>query len=61
VPAHSLGEASIDYLAKIRGHVQVLADEAGLVRTEGFARSWHILMKGSGWLIEHHRTETAPE
>lgn len=46
-PAHSLGKASIDYLAKIRGHVQALADEAGLVRTEDFARSWHILMKGS--------------
>lgn len=46
-PAHSLGKASIDYLAKIRGHVQGIADEAGLVRTEDFARSWHILMKGS--------------
>ncbi len=46
-PAHPLGQASIDYLAKIRGHVQVLAEEAGLVRPEEFARSWHILMKGS--------------
>ena len=46
-PAHPLGQASIDYLAKIRGHVQALAEEAGLVRPEEFARSWHILMKGS--------------
>jgi AcrR family transcriptional regulator len=46
-PAHPLGQASIDYLAKIRGHVQALAEEAGLERTEEFSRSWHILMKGS--------------
>lgn len=44
---HPLGRASIDYLAKIRGHVKQLADEAGLERTEDFSRSWHILMKGS--------------
>lgn len=44
---HPLGRASIDYLAKIRGHVKQLADEAGLQRTEDFSRSWHILMKGS--------------
>jgi len=46
-PAHPLGKASIDYLARIRGHVQALAEEAGLARSEEFARSWHILMKGS--------------
>ncbi|MCU1531669.1 MAG: TetR family transcriptional regulator [Arthrobacter sp.] len=46
-PEHPLGLASIDYLAKIRGHVQQLADEAGLKDTENFSRSWHILMKGS--------------
>jgi AcrR family transcriptional regulator len=46
-PDHPLGQASIDYLAKIRGHVQQLAEEAGLQDTENFARSWHILMKGS--------------
>lgn len=46
-PAHPLGQASIDYLARIRGHVQALAEEAGLSRTEEFSRSWHILMKGS--------------
>ncbi|WP_104060159.1 TetR/AcrR family transcriptional regulator [Arthrobacter sp. 4R501] len=46
-PAHPLGQASIDYLARIRGHVQDLAEQAGLDRPEDFARSWHILMKGS--------------
>jgi AcrR family transcriptional regulator len=46
-PAHPLGKASIDYLARIRGHVQSLAEQAGLQRPEDFARSWHILMKGS--------------
>ena len=44
---HPLGQASIDYLAKIRSHVQQLAEEAGLRDTENFSRSWHILMKGS--------------
>lgn len=44
---HPLGKASIDYLTRIRGHIQALAEEAGLDRPEEFARSWHILMKGS--------------
>ncbi|MFE4544394.1 TetR/AcrR family transcriptional regulator [Arthrobacter sp. NPDC056727] len=46
-PEHPLGEASIGYLARIRGHIQALAVEAGLERPDEFARSWHILMKGS--------------
>lgn len=46
-PGHPLGQASIGYLSSIRGHIQALADEAGLNRPEEFARSWHILMKGS--------------
>jgi hypothetical protein len=46
-PDHPLGKASIGYLTRIRGHIQALAEEAGLERTEEFARSWHILMKGS--------------
>lgn len=45
--AHPLGQASIGYLAKIRSHIQDLAAEAGLARTEDFSRSWQILMKGS--------------
>lgn len=46
-PSHPLGQASIDYLAKLRGHVQALAEEAGLTGPDEFARSWQILMKGS--------------
>ncbi|WP_251040097.1 TetR/AcrR family transcriptional regulator [Arthrobacter sp. ISL-72] len=46
-PEHTLGKASIGYLSRIRGHIEALAEEAGLTRTEEFARSWHILMKGS--------------
>lgn len=46
-PSHPLGQASIDYLAKLRGHVQALAEEAGLLSPDEFARSWQILMKGS--------------
>ncbi|HKS00554.1 MAG TPA: helix-turn-helix domain-containing protein [Arthrobacter sp.] len=46
-PEHPLGAASIGYLARIRGHIKALADEAGLERSDEFARSWHILMKGS--------------
>ncbi|MFF2346760.1 TetR/AcrR family transcriptional regulator [Pseudarthrobacter sp. NPDC058119] len=46
-PSHPLGQASINYLAKLRGHVQALAEEAELEDPDGFARSWQILMKGS--------------
>jgi AcrR family transcriptional regulator len=46
-PGHSLGQASINYLQRIRDLVQQLAVEAELDDPEGFARSWHILMKGS--------------
>lgn len=46
-PAHAVGAAGIGHLATIRGIVQQFADEAGLRDPEGFAHSWHILMKGS--------------
>jgi AcrR family transcriptional regulator len=46
-PAHPLGQASISYLAKIRGHIQAAAEEARLMRTEEFAYSLLVLMKGS--------------
>jgi AcrR family transcriptional regulator len=46
-PEHSLGRACIDYLARIRGHIRLLAEEAGLERHDEFARAWHILMKGA--------------
>jgi len=46
-PDHVVGQASIAHLANIRGVVRELAEEAGLRDPEAFARSWHILMKGS--------------
>ncbi|NKX54166.1 TetR/AcrR family transcriptional regulator [Arthrobacter mobilis] len=46
-PDHPLGRASIDYLARIREYVSGFAEQAGLRDPEDFARSWHILMKGS--------------
>ncbi|MET3934396.1 helix-turn-helix domain-containing protein [Arthrobacter sp. OAP107] len=46
-PEHPLGRASVEYLARIRGHVQALAEDAGLERWDMFARAWHLLLKGS--------------
>jgi AcrR family transcriptional regulator len=46
-PQHPAGDASVEYLDHIRSIVRRFADEAGLRDTESFARSWHILMKGS--------------
>jgi AcrR family transcriptional regulator len=45
--SHPLGRASIGYLANIRTMVEGLASGAGLRDPVGFAKSWHILMKGS--------------
>jgi AcrR family transcriptional regulator len=44
---HPSGSASITYLGHIRDLVREWADEAHLRDTDSFARSWHILMKGS--------------
>jgi AcrR family transcriptional regulator len=46
-PTHPLGRASIQHLQRIRTMVETLAAEAGIGDPVGFARSWHILMKGS--------------
>jgi AcrR family transcriptional regulator len=46
-PAHPLGQASVRHLENIRTVVRTLAEEAGLRNPGEFARSWHILMKGS--------------
>jgi AcrR family transcriptional regulator len=46
-PGHPTGRASVEHLANIRTFVRRLADDAGLRDPEAFARSWHILMKGS--------------
>jgi AcrR family transcriptional regulator len=46
-PEHPAGRASIQHLENIRSIVWSLAEEAGLRDPDSFARSWHILMKGS--------------
>jgi AcrR family transcriptional regulator len=46
-PAHPAGKASVQHLANIRSIVRKLAEASGLRDPESFARSWHILMKGS--------------
>lgn len=46
-PDHPLGKASVAYLQNFRDVVAALAAEAGLRDVEEFARSWHILIKGS--------------
>jgi AcrR family transcriptional regulator len=40
-------QASVRYLEHIRVFVAGLAEEAGIQDPDGFARQWHILMKGS--------------
>jgi AcrR family transcriptional regulator len=44
---HPAGDACVHHLENIRSVVQSLATEAGISDTDSFARSWHILMKGS--------------
>jgi AcrR family transcriptional regulator len=46
-PGDALHQASADYLARIRAFVAELAAAAGVDDPDGFARQWHILMKGS--------------
>ena len=44
---HPVGQASIEHLANIRHFLSDLAAAAGADDPDGFARQWHILMKGS--------------
>jgi AcrR family transcriptional regulator len=44
---HPAGKASIHHLENIRSLVRGLAEEADVPDTDSFARSFHILMKGS--------------
>ena len=46
-PGHPIGQASVRHLASIRSIVGRLAEEAALRDPDSFARSFHILMKGS--------------
>lgn len=39
--------ASVDYLSKIRDLLSQLAGDAGIRDRDGFARKWHLLMKGA--------------
>ena len=45
--AHPAYQASTVHLKNIRSILRSLAEEAGLREPDEFARSWHILMKGS--------------
>ncbi len=56
---HPVGRASVGYLENIRTIVRTLAEEAGLEDTDAFARSWHILMKGSIIAAAEGDTEAA--
>ena len=44
---HPVGQASVVHLENIRSILRSLAGEASLRDPDGFARKWHILMKGS--------------
>jgi AcrR family transcriptional regulator len=44
---HPVGHACVAHLENIRGVLRTLAAEAGIEDTDGFARTFHILMKGS--------------
>jgi AcrR family transcriptional regulator len=46
-PEHPVRVATVRYLESIRDFVRALAEEAGIEDVDGFARQWHILMKGS--------------
>jgi len=46
-PEHPAGGASVLHLEQLRAIVRRLAKEAGLRKTDSFARSWHILMEGT--------------
>jgi AcrR family transcriptional regulator len=45
--ANPVRQATVRHLEEIRGFVGDLAGAAGIEDTDGFARQWHILMKGS--------------
>jgi AcrR family transcriptional regulator len=46
-PDDAIHRAGVEHLAEIRVFLQELACAAGVADPEGFAREWHILMKGS--------------
>lgn len=56
-PGHPVHQAAVAHLANIRGYIAGLAAEAGIGDADGFARKWHILMKGS--IMAAHEGDTA--
>jgi AcrR family transcriptional regulator len=44
---HPVHQAAIGHLANIRCYLSRLAAAAGIADADGFARKWHILMKGA--------------
>ena len=46
-PDHPARRASVLHLANIRDFLAELAENAGMADPDGFARQWHVLMKGS--------------
>jgi AcrR family transcriptional regulator len=44
---HPVHVATVEHLATIRAFLRGLAEGAGVADPDGFARQWHILMKGS--------------
>ena len=45
-PGSPVRRESVRQLSEIRGFIGGLAEEAGVEDADGFARQWHILMKG---------------
>jgi AcrR family transcriptional regulator len=45
--AHPVRQAAVTHLANIRCYLSRLAAAAGIADADGFARKWHILMKGA--------------
>lgn len=45
-PASAIHRAAASHLAGVRQILEELAREAGVADVDGFAREWHILMKG---------------
>ena len=58
-PKHPVGQASMAHLAAMRQVVATLAEAANLRDPHAFARSWHILMKGSIMLAVEGDVEAA--
>jgi AcrR family transcriptional regulator len=46
-PDNPVRQATVRHLQEIRNFVGDLAEQAGIQDPDGFARQWHILMKGS--------------